>query len=86
MSAIKRDEDIRQAELLVEALYETRRASYFALPMTKPRSDANVSLQVIPFFADLYNKPNAILGCMMQHHGGSYQNPCIDALKAGDGC
>lgn len=31
MSAIKRDKDIRQAEILFEALHETRRASDFAL-------------------------------------------------------
>ena len=31
MSAIKRDKDIRQAEILFEALYETRRASDFAI-------------------------------------------------------
>lgn len=31
MSAVKRDKDIRQAEILFEALYETRRASDFAL-------------------------------------------------------
>lgn len=31
LSAIKRDKDIRQAEILFEALYETRRASDFAI-------------------------------------------------------
>lgn len=31
LSALKRDKDIRQAELLFEALYQTRRASDFAL-------------------------------------------------------
>ncbi|MGO4842741.1 GSU2403 family nucleotidyltransferase fold protein, partial [Rhizobiaceae sp. 2RAB30] len=31
ISAVKRDKDIRQAEILFEALYETRRASDFAL-------------------------------------------------------
>lgn len=31
MSAIKRDKDIRQAEILFEALYETRRAADFAI-------------------------------------------------------
>ncbi|MNU02241.1 hypothetical protein D3C72_2458850 [compost metagenome] len=31
MSAIKRDKDIRQAEILFEALYETRRSSDFAI-------------------------------------------------------
>jgi hypothetical protein len=31
LSAVKRDKDIRQAEILFEALYETRRASDFAI-------------------------------------------------------
>jgi hypothetical protein len=31
LSAVKRDKDIRQAEILFEALHETRRASDFAI-------------------------------------------------------